>query len=367
MRTHAPDKLLFGILIILTTVGFIIFSSASMGLLAREGAQFGAVIVKQFMYGICLGGIALFITSFISYKVWRKYAFYIFFGALILTSLVFIPHFGVTHGGATRWLEFGPVSFQPGELLKLAFVIYLATWLSTIKHEKHVLKFGVIPFIVLTAITGAVFLLQPDTIDFFIMGLAGFIMLFLAGCPWRYIFTIILVGILGGGILIMSRPYVKERIMTFINFEKADIRGAGYQVNQSLIAIGSGGLLGKGFGQSVQKFQYLPEPVGDSIFAVTGEEFGFVGASLLILLFVAFTLRGIRTSIHAPDLFGILLGVGIVVLISAQSLLNIASMLAIFPLTGKPLIFVSQGGTALLTALAEVGILLSISRYGEKK
>jgi cell division protein FtsW len=338
-----------------------------MGLLAREGAQFGAVVIKQFVYGILFGGVALFVTSLIPYRFWRKYAFYFFVGALALTALVFIPHFGVTHGGATRWLEFGPISFQPGELLKIAFVIYLATWLSTIKNQSQVFKLGLMPFIILTAITGAVFLLQPDTIDFFIMGIAGFAMLFLAGCPWRYILMLVVIAILGGGIIIMARPYVKERIMTFVNFEKADIRGAGYQVNQSLIAIGSGGLFGKGFGQSVQKFQYLPEPVGDSIFAVTGEEFGFIGSAFLILLFVAFTLRGIRTSIHAPDLFGILLGVGIVTLISAQSLLNIASMLALFPLTGKPLIFVSQGGTALLTALAEAGILLSISRHSTKK
>jgi cell division protein FtsW len=158
------------------------------------------------------------------------------------------------------------------------------------------------------------------------------------------------------------RPYVMDRIMTFADPGR-DPQGAGYQINQSLIAIGSGSMFGRGFGQSIQKFEYLPEPIGDSIFAVYGEEFGFAGTTLLVLLFAAFAFRGLRIATHAPDLFGMLLVVGIVTLVVAQAFLNIAAMLAVAPLSGLPLPFVSHGGTSLLVTLAAVGIVLNVSKY----
>jgi cell division protein FtsW len=188
-------------------------------------------------------------------------------------------------------------------------------------------------------------------------------MFIVAGGRWRDVLILFIIGVIAMGFLVTARPYLQDRIEVFLNPEEADIRGSGYQINQSLIAIGSGGLTGRGFGQSVQKFGRLPEPIGDSIFAVAGEEFGFIGASFLIILFVAFALRGLRVALRSPDSFGGLLALGIVILITSQSFINIASMLALFPLSGTTLVFVSQGGTALLIALAEVGILLSISRH----
>jgi len=363
MKKHAVDRLLLGLLVILVTFGFIIFSSASMGLLTRDGAQFGAVMLKQLVFGILFGGVALLIASSVHYRLYRKYAFWLYLASFILTIAVFIPDLGFEHGGARRWLSLGPILFQPGEFLKIGFVIYFAAWLSAIKNEKQVGQYGFLPFIGLSALTGAVFLFQPDTDGFLIVVLAGAAMFYVAGGTLKHFFLLFLIGLIGSVGLFYTKPYIRERIMTFVDFKQVDVRGAGYQINQSLIAIGSGGLLGRGFGQSVQKFQYLPEPIGDSIFAVASEEFGFVGGGFLILLFLGFSLRGIRVSIRAPDIFATTLGVGIVILIFTQSLLNMASMLALFPLSGTPLVFVSQGGTALLVALAETGILLNISRY----
>jgi cell division protein FtsW len=363
MKNNRIDRVLFILTIILVVLGFTIFLSASLGLLTREGARFGAVALKQLVFGIGLGSIALLIASNINYKLWRKYSFYFFLGAFFLTLLVFIPGVGFEHGGARRWVEVFSFSFQPGELLKLAFIVYFASWLSAVKKQSDTIKFGLLPLLGLSLLVGGVLLFQPDTDGFLIIILAGFMMLFVAGASWKHLMMIIIAGMLLGGSLIMIKPYLKERVMTFINLQNVDSLNAGYQISQSFIAIGSGGMWGRGFGQSIQKFEYLPEPIGDSIFAVAAEEFGFWGASLLIILFLLFGLRGLRLANHAPDIFAQLLTVGILIHIIGQSFLNIASMLGLFPLSGTPLIFVSQGGTALLIALLEVGILLNISRY----
>ena len=191
-------------------------------------------------------------------------------------------------------------------------------------------------------------------------------MYFVAGAPLKHILLLVLIGIIGLGSLAFARPYIKERLLTLVNPTR-DILGSGYQINQSLIAIGSGGMSGRGFGQSVQKFNYLPEQIGDSIFAVAAEEFGFIGSVILILLFLSFTLRGLHISNRAPDMFSRLVVLGIVIIIITQSLVNISAMLAIIPLSGIPLVFVSHGGTAMLIALSQVGIILSISRNMVKK
>ncbi len=363
MKQNTLDKPLLYIAGTLITFGFIIFISASLGLLSREGVNFGAVALKQLIFGLGLGGIAILITTNTPYRLFRKYAFYLFLFAFILTCFVFLPEIGLSYNGARRWIEIAGFSFQPSEFLKIAFVIYFAAWLSAIKDKSHVFKFGVIPLITLSVLVGVVLLKQPDTDGFFIIALTGFIMLMVAGGNWKHILTFVIIGLLASSFLFYTKPYIKERIVTFYNPEAADEQKAGYQINQSLIAIGSGGLTGRGFGQSVQKFEYLPEPIGDSIFAVAGEEFGFIGTLFLLGLFIIFALRGLKVSSNAKDSFGGLLGIGIVLLIIIQSFINIASMLGLFPLSGTPLVFVSQGGTALMVALAEVGILLNISKY----
>ena len=363
MLAKPIDRTLLITVLLLVSFGFIIFTSASLGLLARDGAQFGAVALKQFMFGIVLGGAALFGISRLDYHLFKKYSFYFFLFSALLTLLVFLPGIGYEHGGAKRWLLIFGFSFQPGELLKMAFVIYLAAWFSVAKEKIGEVQRGLLPLSALLAVTGGILLMQPDTDGFLILCLAGISMFIAAGGRFRDLGILGFFGVIGGGILIIMRPYLKDRLMTFLDLGNADYLGSGYQIYQSLIAIGSGGIFGRGFGQSIQKFNFLPEPIGDSIFAVAAEEFGFIGAAFLIALFVMLALRGLRVAARAPDAFGRLVAVGIVILITSQSFLNIASMLALFPLSGTPLVFVSQGGTALLVALIEIAVLFNISRY----
>lgn len=359
------DRTLLSIIILLVVGGFFIFSSASLGLLAREGARFSSVAFSQIIFGIVGGSIAMFLTSQIFYRNWRKYAFYIFVATIILTLCVFIPGLGMEHGGAQRWIRLGGFTFQPAELLKIGFIIYMATWLSGVHKTIGTFKQGTLPFIGITAVVGAVMLLQPDTDTFAIMGVAALAMFITAGGSWRDVAIMALAGILLLATLAFTRPYVMDRFTTFLHPEE-DLQGSGYQINQSLIAIGSGGITGRGFGQSIQKFEYLPEPIGDSIFAVYAEEFGFIGSALLVILLAFFTFRGYKIASHATDLFGMLLVVGFMTIIMTQSFLNIASMVAIAPLMGLPLPFISHGGTALLATLASVGIVLNVSKYQKK-
>jgi cell division protein FtsW len=356
------DRTLLILSAILIVVGFFIFSSASLGLLARDGARFSGVAVNQFLFGIVGGCIALLITSTIHYRFWRQYAFYFCLATALLTLAVFIPGIGFEHGGARRWLAIGSFTLQPAELFKIAFIIYLATWLSGVKHSIGSFKYGTLPFIGFLSGAGLILLLQPDTDTFLIMATACVALFIVAGGRVRDVFFMFLAGVLLLTVLALARPYVKDRIMTFVDPSR-DPQGSGYQINQSLIAIGSGGFIGRGYGQSIQKFEYLPEPIGDSIFAVYAEEFGFIGSCLLVALFAFFTLRGYRIATRAPDLFGMLLVVGITTLIIAQTFLNIAAMLGLAPLSGLPLPFISHGGTALLATLASVGIILNVSKY----
>ncbi len=359
---HTLDRTLLVLTYTLVVIGFSIFSSASLGLLAREGASFSSVALGQIVFGIVGGSIALFLASIVHYRWWRQYAFYIFLFTLLLTVLVFEPHIGFSHGGATRWLKIGGFTMQPAEFLKLGFVIYIATWLSGMKAQMKSFTKGTLPFLGLIALAGVPLLMQPDTDTFLMMVAAALAMFITAGGRYRDVVLMIMGGILLIAILALTRPYIKERIEIFMN-PSLDPQGSGYQIKQSLIAVGSGGLVGRGFGQSIQKFEYLPEPIGDSIFAVYAEEFGFIGSTILVLLFSGFALRGYRIATHASDLFGMLLVVGIITVILAQVFLNIAAMVALAPLSGLPLPFISHGGTALLVTLGAVGIVLSVSKY----
>jgi cell division protein FtsW len=348
--------------IILVVGGFFIFMSASLGELARNEVKFSGVAFNQLFYGLFLGSIACLLFARIDYRIWKKYSFIFFIGSLLLTLLVFVPGVGMEHGGAKRWIDLGFITFQPAEFLKIAFVIYYAAWLSALKNKVSTFKWGLLPFIVFSIILGAVLLAQPDTDTLAVIVFASLAMYLASGAKWRHIFIIMLSGLAVIAILYMTRPYIKQRIEVMLN-PSANNQTSGYQLSQSLIAIGSGQMWGRGFGQSVQKFRYLPEPIGDSVFAVAAEEFGFIGAFLIIALFVFFCLEGLKISSKSNEDFGRLLSLGIVILITSQALINIGGMIGVLPLTGIPLPFVSHGGTALFIALIEVGIVMSVSRY----
>lgn len=350
---------------ILVAIGFVTFASASLGLLPRESVSLSKLFATQLILGLLLGTVALMVTLFIPHKFYKKVALYGYVAAVGATAMVFIPGLGITANGATRWLDIGGFSIQPAEFLKIGLVLYLATYLAAAKQRIKDIRVGLIPFCVILGIPILILLLQPDTGTALVLIATAITMYFAAGAPWRDIGFLGLGGVAGLGALAFFRPYVLERFMTFLQ-PGSDPLGASYQIQQSLIAIGSGGIFGRGIGQSVQKFSYLPEPVGDSIFAVFAEEVGFVGVILLLALFVALFTRGMNIATRAPDHFAALVVVGIVSSITFQSVLNIGAMLGVFPLTGLPLIFVSHGGTALLVALASVGIILHISAHSKK-
>lgn len=355
------DRTFLIITVILIVVGFFIFSSASLGLLAKEGSNYSSITFSQTVLGLFLGSVAMIIASRLDYRIWRPAAFWLFVVAIVLNILVLIPSIGFEHGGARRWIMVGGVSFQASEALKLAFVLYFAGWLATAKDKVKEVRWGLLPLVALLGICGGLLLLQPDTDTFLIIVITGLAMYIAAGGQWRWVLILMLSGLIGLGALAVSRPYVMKRIQTFIN-PTADSLGSSYQIQQSLIAIGSGGMFGRGFGQSVQKFTYLPEPIGDSIFAVAAEEFGFAGSVLLLAIFLLFSIRGLKIASRVPNTFGRLAVVGLVIMIIAQAFVNIGAMLGVLPLSGITLPFVSHGGTSLFVSLFEVGIILSISR-----
>lgn len=358
------DKPFLFISIILIVSGFFIFSSASLGLLAKESSNYSSIAFSQTVFGLFMGSVAMIVASRLDAKIWKKSAFYLLFVAIILNILVLVPGIGFEHAGARRWIMIGTISFQTSEVLKLAFVLYFAAWVSGVKEGIKTFRLGFLPLLVLLAISALLLLKQPDTDNLILMVIAGTAMFVAAGGKWRYVLLIVLSGLLGITFLAVTRPYVMQRITTFFN-PQADALGASFQIQQSLIAIGSGGLFGRGFGQSIQKFTYLPEPVGDSIFAVAAEEFGFVGSLFLLLIFVLFATRGLKIASRTPNVFARLSVVGIVIMIVSQAFVNIGAMLGVIPLSGITLPFVSHGGTSLFFTLFEVGIILSVSKTRE--
>ena len=278
-------------------------------------------------------------------------------------SLVFVPKFSLSFGGARSWIHFGPIVFQPTEFAKLALILYLSLFFEKKIRERKIEKFskGLLPFLLVLVPFSILLFFQPDMGSLGVLLLIGFLMYFSAGAPLSHTFFLVFLGIF---LLIIGSfifPHQAKRIFTFFHPQK-DILGKSYQINQALIALGSGGIFGKGYGNSIQKYNYLPQPMGDTIFAIWGEEMGFLGSSFLILLFLLICWRGFIISKKANDRFSQLLGVGIVSWIGIQAFVHIMAVCGLIPFTGIPLPFVSYGGSALACILAGVGFLFNIAR-----
>ena len=359
---NGVDKFFLFSIISLLVIGFAIFLSASMGIFATNNAQFSSITLRQVFFGIIPGLILCFVFSKINYKNFKKYAFFIFILSLITCVAVFIPNLGMELNGAKRWIVICGLSFQPVAFLSIGFVIYWAAWLSHVKEKVIKIKYGLIPLLLILAIIGFLLLMQPDTDSFFIISATGIIMFLIAGGRAKHVLVLGALALICFTYLIFSRPYIMSRIETYIDPSKNSLT-SGYQLQQSLIAIGSGQFSGRGWGQSVQKYKFLPESINDSIFAVLGEEVGFVGCVFVIGLFLFFIFRGLRIAVNSPDIFSGLLVMGIVIIISLQSFVNIASTLGIIPFSGIPLAFFSQGGTSMFAILAQTGIVLNISKF----
>lgn len=353
------DKMFLGILGVLLFFGALIFLSASLTLLG-ESSQLIRLISMQLLFGLGGGILGAYIMSRIPIVWVKKYALPLAILGVLLTALVFV--IGTGTKGAVRWINLGPISFQPAEILKYTLIIYYAAWLSFAYKKQESIWYTLAPLLVIIGTAGAVLLPQPDTDNFLVIAVTCIIMYFVAGGKWKHLIIMFLSGIILGAGLIMTRPYIMSRINTFLN-PSLDPKGASWQIQQSLMAVGSGGVTGRGFGQSIQKFKYLPEPLSDSIYAVAAEEFGFVGSVILIVLYVTFALRGYVIAMKTNDLFSRYLVVGVITLVVFQSFLNIASTIGLFPLSGLPLVFVSHGGTSLLFSLLAMGLVFNVSRY----
>ena len=366
------DFILLITVILLLSLGLImVLSASSPTSLAETGDDSYSYFRKQAIYAV-VGVIAMLFISKIDYRYWKKFYKIAYIVSIVLLLMVLIPGIGVEAGGAKRWINLG-VQFQPSELAKIGLIIFYASYLTDHKDELKNFKTGFLkPLAYLVPVILILIFIQDHLSATIIIVLVVGIMMLMAGVRPLYFGTVGTgVAALGGvGLYLMAKITSKgafriARITSFLN-PWADKQGDGWQVIQSLYAIGSGGLFGVGLGNSKQKYLYISEPHTDFIFAVLAEELGFVGCAVVIALFGVFIWRGVLAAMRAPDMFGSLVAVGITSLIGLQAIINIAVVTSSMPVTGMPLPFFSYGVTSLLILLCSVGVLLNISRAGSK-
>jgi cell division protein FtsW len=365
MKSHHPDYILLGAVTILIFLGLVMLSSASTVKGLDQFNQPYYYLKHQLLYGLLIAIPCALIAYKINYRLWKKLSFFIFFIALVLLLLTLLPGLGFRAGGSTRWISLGEHSFQPSEIAKLALIIYLAAWLDDKNKVIKSFKDVFVPFIIILSLIVGPIILQPNIGTAGVVGLTAIAIFFAAGAKFWQVGSILLMGITALVAYVKIFPHATNRFLIFIHPE-LDPQGTGYQINQALLAIGSGRVFGLGLNQSIQKYNYLPEPMGDSIFAIIAEELGFIGAAIIIVLFIALAIRGFRIAKEAPDNYARLLAVGVTSWLVIQSFVNIAAISGLMPLTGVPLPFISYGGTAFIVSLIGVGILLNISRYSNK-
>lgn len=365
-RGHHPDYLFIFCVVFLVILGLVMLSSASSDLGKIKFNDTYYYLKHQLLYGLSLGLLGFLIASFIYYRWWQNLAVVLLLISLVGLALVFTP-LGFSHAGATRWLNLGFISVQPSEFLKLTFIIYLAAWLSSDKSRQTSFLSGLLPFLIISGLIGVLIILQPSTTTFFIIMAASLMVYFISGARISFVLGIIFLGLLCLSLVIAGSQYRRERITTYFNKyfhpEIVDVQTRGYHLNQALMAIGSGGLWGVGFGESTTKFRYLPEPIGDSIFAVVAEELGFIGAIILIGIFLTLFIRGFMIAKNSPDQFAKLTVVGLTSVIALQTFIHIGAISGLIPLTGVSLPFISYGGTSLAVFLTMTGIIVNISKY----
>lgn len=352
------DFVLFVTVLILLAMGIIMVLSASSPSALAESGNSYAYVSRQAIFAVLGIGLMIFISK-IDYHEYSKFSRIAYIGSIVVLALV--PLLGSSAKGATRWLEIGPIRFQPSEVAKIALIIFYASWLTKNKDNLKDLFSGFIkPFLLLVPIAIILVIFQDHLSVTIIIILVVSIMMLMAGTRMRYFVTLGSIGICGaGGLLFALAKFTEKgafriaRITTFLN-PWNDVQGDGWQIIQSLYAIGSGGLFGVGLGESKQKFLYIPEPHNDFIFSVLAEELGFIGCAAVIILFAIFIWRGLLIAMKAPDMFGSLVAVGITSLIGLQAIMNIAVVTSSMPNTGIPLPFFSYGGTALVILLCSV-------------
>ncbi|MBI4118875.1 MAG: putative lipid II flippase FtsW [Parcubacteria group bacterium] len=344
----------------LVLLGLAVMTNASIPLSQANHGESFYYLKHQIIYGLFLGLAAFFFFLRFNHNRLKKIALPFLFLAVILLVLVFVPQVGYEAGGAKRWISLFGFSFQPSEFAKLAIIVYLASWLES-KKDKIKKPVMLVPFLFWLGLIGGLVLIEPDMGTFLVICAIALGMYFGAGAKIKTLAGLFLIGAVVLATLIAVEPYRRQRLTSFLN-PSSDVAGQGYQLNQALITIGSGGVFGLGLGKGVQKYSYLPETIGDSVFAIVSEELGFVGAVSVLLLYLVWILSGLKIASTAGHIYGGYLVLGVVVWIGLQTFINTLGILGLIPFTGIPLPFISYGGSALAIELAAVGIVANVAR-----
>jgi len=360
-RKLVPDMWLFGAVVALVSVGVVMVYSAS-AIIAADRFRDPYFFLKKQLFWAVLGFGCLWAAMTLNYRILERIMLPLLVVSLVLLVLVLVPPFSQEINGTRRWFRWGPVSFQPAELAKFSLVVYLAHFLTRRREVVESFWLGLLPPLLVAGSMAGLVLLQPDMGSSLTLVVLVFCLLFLAGGRVRQMTLVAASALPLLAVAIYMAPYRLKRIMTFLD-PWADPRGSGFQIIQSYLALGSGGLFGRGLGESKQKLFYLPEPHTDFVFAVLGEELGLLGAVSVIGLFGLLIWRGIRIGLGAPDPFGALLALGLTALLACQTLVNLGVVTGALPTKGLPLPFISFGGSALIMAMVSVGVLLNLSQH----
>jgi cell division protein FtsW len=360
-RKLAPDMWLVGVVVLLLSLGVVMVYSAS-AIVAADRFHDPSFFLKKQLFWAVLGTGCLLGALRVDYRRLERWGVPILAAAGVLLVLVLVPPLAQPINGTRRWLRLGPVSFQPAELAKLALVVYLAAHLARAGQTVADFRRGLLPPLAVTGVLALLVLAQPDLGNCLALLAVTFALLFLAGSRVRHLAALWAAALPFLAVAVWLAPYRVRRIVTFLD-PWSDPRGSGFQIIQSWLALGSGGLLGRGIGESRQKLFYLPEAHTDFVFAVIGEELGFVGAFAVVALFAVLVWRGLRVGLRAPDAFGAYLALGITVLIATQTLVNLGVVTGSLPTKGLPLPFISFGGSSLLVTMLAAGVLLNISQH----
>jgi len=362
MKGRKPfDFWIFISVLILLSLGIIMVFSASAPTAYNVNHDVYYILKKQLLYAV-VGFVGMFLAANIDYKKWYKLSPLLLIASIVLLILVLVPGIGRETKDTWRWFYIGGFQFQPSELAKLAIIMFFSYSLSRRREQLNYFFKGMLPYLLLLAVFAGLLLLEPHLSCTLIIIAVAAIILFSAGAKISHFVILGTPAVLALTTVVAFVPYMRARVLSFLDPWK-DLQGDGWQAVQSLYAIGSGGLFGRGLGRSMQKFLYIPEPHNDFIFSVLAEELGFIGVLAVLLLFLILIWRGIKVAMNAPDTFGSLVAVGITSLIAVQSLFNVAVVTSSVPPTGVSLPFFSAGGTSLALFMTEIGVLLNISRY----
>jgi cell division protein FtsW len=360
-RKLAPDRWLFGVVVALVSVGVVMVYSAS-AIIAADRFSDPFFFLKKQLFWALLGFAALWGAMRLDYRRLERLVVPLLVVSLALLVLVLVPPFGQEINGTRRWFRIGPLSFQPVELAKFSLVLYLASFLTRRHETVGTFWQGLLPPLVVAGLMAFLTLAQPDLGNSLALIMLALGLAYLAGARVRHMLAVAALALPLVAVAIAMKPYRLRRMTAFLN-PWADPQGSGFQIIQSFLALGSGGWLGRGLGESRQKLFYLPEPYTDFIFAIIGEELGLIGAAAVVALFAVLVWRGLRVGLGAPDAFGAYLALGLTIMLATETLVNLGVVTGALPTKGLPLPYISFGGSALLTTMFSTGVLLNISQH----